>query len=239
MSIKLRSNSLKIWLYTLVISSCILVFRYSLSRDWFLIITIISSLPVGLNIISTSLLLINMTNNKSPGAIDNGSGLVMVLEILNNFKELNYIPENYSIWFVFTGAEECGTMGIRNFYNTIMKDFNRDNTFIINFDAIGRDLVIWAALQENEPKERPVLEFFEQTKVLNPQLILKTGRLQYTRSDGYFLKTKNFRGIGFGDLVAYKHIHSVNDTPDKCDIKLFENTCKFLTELIIKLDKYY
>jgi len=239
LSIKLRSNSLKTWLYSLIISFIFVFIRDLIFTDFYLILTVIGAFPLGLCIISTFLLLINFTNNKSPGAIDNGSGLVIILEILNHLKEINYIPENYNIWFVFTGAEECGTMGIRYFYNAYLKDLDRYNTVIMNFDAIAKNLVIWGIFRKEDPKADAYNIFFEKTKSLDPHLILKNQWIRYTRSDGYYLKAKNFRGLGFGDLVAYQHIHSVEDTPDKVDIKLIKNLCQYLTELIIKIDKNY
>jgi hypothetical protein len=57
-----------------------------------------------------------------------------------------------------------------------------------------------------------------------------------TYSDGYYLKKKNFDGIGMGDLESYEYIHSVHDTVDKVDVPLLKNLCEMIIDNLIAFD---
>jgi hypothetical protein len=57
-----------------------------------------------------------------------------------------------------------------------------------------------------------------------------------TYSDGYYLKKKNFNGIGMGDLESYEYIHSVHDTVDKVDVPLLKNLCEMIIDNLIAFD---
>ena len=99
----------------------------------------IEILFIGMNLVAVFFIILNSTNNKSPGALDNASGVACVLELLKYYSNQEHELKNYDLWFLFTGAEELGTMGIRHFYKSMM-NFNKKKTFIINFDSIGKNV---------------------------------------------------------------------------------------------------
>ena len=57
-----------------------------------------------------------------------------------------------------------------------------------------------------------------------------------SHTDGYYLKKKNFQGIGFGDLESYEHIHSIHDTVDKVDSSLLKRLCETIIDNLIVFD---
>ncbi len=80
--------------------------------------------------------LINSNRNGSPGAIDNASGIGIMLELALVLKE-HHGPGMPSFTFVATGAEEEGLIGSVNFTKKYAEIFPRDTTFFINFDSAG------------------------------------------------------------------------------------------------------
>ena len=236
LSISIRIWNFRIWLASFIISM-IAILLYNnfffgvIARLYFLNLILLS-----INFFSTFLILINSTNNKSDGAVDNASGVVCVLELLKHYLNLEKRLENYDLWFVFTGAEECGTMGIRHFCNKF-KDIDKKKSIIINFDAIGKVLAYFSSFIN------PYKNFFLYNKFQKAakKLDLRyhfTNRSFGIKSDGLYLKSKGFRGFGFGDLDVYKHVHSVNDTIDKVDVKLLKKLCIFITEILKEIDEH-
>ncbi|MCG8578730.1 MAG: M20/M25/M40 family metallo-hydrolase, partial [Bacteroidales bacterium] len=72
--------------------------------------------------------------NYYPGADDNASGTVAVVEIAKRLKEAGYKPEQ-TIYFCLFDAEEKGLYGSRHFAKTIEQDVE----LVVNMDMIGRN----------------------------------------------------------------------------------------------------
>jgi hypothetical protein len=232
-SIKIRIRLYFIWIisYPLSLILNILVSFYILHL--FLFLYILSILFLAVNCIATIMIWLNRTNNKSVGAIDNASGIACVLELLNYFTNPENRLQNYDIWFVFTGAEESGTMGVRNFYQCI-KDYDRDKSFIINFDSIAKKVNLWDhGLLNNK--------YFKSSNYIleNKDLMVLEKIYRFyigTYSDGLFLLNKNFPGLGNGDRSIYHYVHSENDDVDKIDITFLKKLCQFYTILLKEID---
>jgi len=75
------------------------------------------------------------TENKSCGSLDNGGSLGVLLELAGQIKK--EIPENITITFLFTGAEELGLLGSFAFLNSHYKELKEGNSFFLNLDGIG------------------------------------------------------------------------------------------------------
>ena len=82
------------------------------------------------------LLALNRLTNVSPGAIDNGTAVGLVMEMSRILK--NNPPKNIDVTFLATDAEELGLLGakafIREFGGTIYK---KENSLFLNFEAPG------------------------------------------------------------------------------------------------------
>ncbi|MFW9951988.1 MAG: M28 family peptidase, partial [Candidatus Thorarchaeota archaeon] len=92
----------------------------------------ISSIIISL---SNIFLLFLNTDNKSPGALDNASGMAIVFE-LSKFFLLNPL-NNFNIWGCQFSAEELGTMGSRYFVNDHNHELIKGRVFQINFDMVS------------------------------------------------------------------------------------------------------
>ena len=227
--IKLRVLVLKSWIYSIIVIS-LLLFIKLLLLDIF-IINLIIIVGLGINFISTIMIIINTSGNKSNGAIDNGSGVAIMLELLKYYSNLHQRPNNIDLWFVFTGAEETGTMGIRNF-SEVLENYNKENIIFLNIDSIARNLKIFGSTGLKHHKTDFFREIFESFKSLGATIILKQYISAITRSDGYYMKKQGYLGVDFGDKKSYKYIHSVNDTVDKIDPEFLSKICTTFIKFI-------
>ncbi|MFW9881879.1 MAG: M28 family peptidase, partial [Candidatus Thorarchaeota archaeon] len=194
---------------------------------------ILAFLTLIINCATTVILWLNTTNNNSKGAIDNASGISCLLELLKFYSVPENKLKNYNLNFVFTGAEESGTMGIRNFYKNI-KHFNRDKTFIINFDSIAKRVYLWNHGLLNNKYFKSNNFILENKDLMSLE---KTRRIYIgTYSDGLFLLNKKFQGVGNGDKSCYKYIHSVNDDIDKIETTTLKKLSQFYTILLNEVD---
>ena len=89
---------------------------------------------VGITIFCLLLLQINLTENHSPGAFDNASGVGVMLEVA---RVVMGRGEKKSITFLATGAEEYGMCGALRYIQAHADTYNRENTYVINLDGLG------------------------------------------------------------------------------------------------------
>jgi len=233
LSIRLRGISVKLWIYSLLIIIISLVLKY-LYFNQNIVFNIIISFVIALHFIATVLQISNTTHNKSPGAIDNASGICLVLNLLSFYANIENRPINMDLWFVFTGAEETGTMGIRIF-SKIIKNYDELAIRYFNLDSVAKELDIFGPLKSKVKKDKFLTKFFEFSKELDPTFHLKRYLIALNRSDGYYLMKLGLTGLGFGDKSSYKYIHSSQDTPDKVSAKFLAH----VSEVIIKFLKEF
>ena len=78
-----------------------------------------------------------MTKKYALGADDNASGIAVLLETARRFKEQKD-KINYRIDFACFAAEERGLFGSRKWVNKHYKEFDRNRTYVLNLDCVGR-----------------------------------------------------------------------------------------------------
>lgn len=69
------------------------------------------------------------------GASDNASGVAAMLDLAVRLKELSF-PE-IEFWFVSTGSEEVGAVGMAHFMKMYAEDISQKSTYFINLDNLG------------------------------------------------------------------------------------------------------
>ena len=233
-SIKIRIQLYYVWVITYPLSLTLNIIISFYIPEFILFLYISAILILVINYIALFLLWLNRTNNKSPGAIDNASGIVCVIELLNYFSNPVNRLKNYNLWFVFTGAEESGTMGVRNFYKYI-KDYDREKTYIINFDSIAEKVNLFDHGLLNNKYFKSFNYILENKDIMKLE---RTYRFYIgTYSDGLFLLNKKFQGLGNGDRSTYNYVHSENDDVDKININTLKKLCQFYTILLKELDQ--
>jgi hypothetical protein len=231
--IKFRIQLYYTWSFSFTFGILINTINSLILMGAYLWLFIIGVIILGINLISTIIITINSTNNKSKGAIDNASGVSCVLELLRYYSNPEFRLDNYNLWFVFTGAEESGTMGVRNFYQLI-KDFNRETTYTINFDSIAKRFILYDHGLLNNKNYKSYNFILENKDTIRMERAHKIYIGTY--SDGLFLLNKKFQGLGAGDKSGQKYVHSINDTIDKVDPKVLKKLCQFITILLKDID---
>ncbi len=81
------------------------------------------------------LLLFNSVGNRSPGALDNATGVATVLELSKIFKKTP--PQNLKLTFLICAAEELGLYGSAFYIKNHKNRLNTQTTYFLNFDGIG------------------------------------------------------------------------------------------------------
>ncbi len=235
LAINLRVFSLKLWIYSIIVISVSLIVKYLIYNNF--LFDLVIAIELVINLIGTILILFNTSKNRSDGAIDNGSGVSMVLELLKYYSEPQNRPENIDLWFVFTGAEETGTMGIRYFQEEIKK-YDKKKVIFFNIDSVAQNLDIFGTVKLLSLKTDFFRLFFSFMRRLSSNIILKRYISAVTHSDGYYLKKKGYLGLDFGDKSSYKYIHSPEDKIDKVDPVFLSDICSALIKFINKDNIY-
>ncbi len=235
--VRTRIRIIKLWISSSIILAAVLILRNSVFIGFETLFYIIGLFPLILNIFASIIMLLNITDNRSTGAVDNASGIACNLELVNYYA----IPENrltnYNLWFLFTGAEECGTMGIRHFYNN-MENFDPNKSIICNFESIANNVYLFPGGKEgNHAKDVDYLLLNNNRKLKINHFITK--RVFGTHSDGGFLGDRGLQGYGIGEVEAYDYMHTPNDTIDKVDTKILKKLCLVLTDALKEHDSNF
>jgi hypothetical protein len=203
------------------------IFDINFSAQLLLIPGIFSLLPF-------LLLIFNFTHNKSPGAIDNASGVAVVLHLAEILKECDC---KANLYFLLTGAEELGLAGAIRFIQKHEVEFAKEKTFFINFDSIGKEgNLIMTARYGIPPFCSSKKLRFNLHEILNKRGVkfhdtyLPVG----AALDSIPIGTRGYEAITIswgGVKKAGRSVHSKHDTA----LNLSEETLKITGEVALEL----
>jgi len=179
----------------------------------------------------------------SMGAIDNASGVSILIELSKNLKKKPL--ENMDVIIIFTGAEEWGLIGSKRYliahHNYLKEKYDLDRSFNINFDMIGS----YIGLLHNKGKkgnnkslndyikeaaEKLNVKYFKERHFISP----KTDHRKFLR---FARKTKSkFQVACFHSAKDTRYIHSPRDSPDKCNPVNLNGTVAITLEALYKID---
>ncbi|MBD3255072.1 MAG: M28 family peptidase [Candidatus Lokiarchaeota archaeon] len=230
-----RVRSYIFWAYTALILVIFLVFKNLIFTNYELFFYLLTAFPLGLHFVAVLFILNNKNENKSQGALDNASGVVILLALMKYF--LKEKLKSMDLQFVFTGAEECGTNGVRNFFNSLnIKNVDKNRFTILNFDCIGTDLDFIKHGLDSHKKYQYQKIFHQKAK--NYGLLINERNVPFgSHSDGYFFFKQGFKGIEFGDWKSYRYVHSEQDTLDKVNPHLLKLACRIVIDSLRAIDK--
>ena len=193
-------------------------------------------------IFSTFMIFLNNTRNKSPGALDNASGMAIVFELSSFFKNNNL--DNYNLWFCQFSAEEIGTMGSRIFLDSFEDIFSKHNTFQINFDMIScksqKEVEYVKSYGFLPPKIGSELldNYIHQAAKEEEVSIKGFSGVSGAHTDSVPFHLRKYDSIDFATFGATKYAHSKEDTPDKINKKVLYQTCVVVARMLIDFDQY-
>jgi hypothetical protein len=227
---RLRALTMFLLIVSIISISIILILRTILSTQVYLLLSYIGALPMIGLFIGCIIFTFNRTNNKSKGVVDNASGVSCVLELLQYFSAIQNKINNLNLWFVFMGAEESGTMGVRYFHR-ILKNVNLKTSIVKNFESLGKSVIIFAS--RSNPKNNPIYYNYVATKakdygfrvIINP---FTAG----VHTDGIYLLKKKYNTFEFGSSEVGKFMHSDKDSLENVDTALMSKLCEFIIDLV-------
>jgi hypothetical protein len=202
---------------------------------------------IGFISFSNLILLFLNTSNKSPGALDNASGMACLLELSRYFKD-NPL-ENFNLWLCIFSAEELGTMGSREFVNNHEKFFTKKPVFQINIDMLsGRGLSAKKNVVEFFksfgifPRKRiaPILEKYMAKAASEEGINIQGFHLSVgAHTDTVPFHVRGWEAIDLTTRWSAKWAHNEVDTPDKVDPGVLKEGCIITRKMALMLDEDY
>ncbi|KAI0020371.1 Zn-dependent exopeptidase [Xylariomycetidae sp. FL0641] len=152
------------------------------------------------------------TSGRAPGADDNASGVVVILEALRVLAEAGYEPEN-TLEFHFYSGEEGGCVGSRDVFNTYAKN-DVDVIAVMNQDMTGYSPNNVIAVF-TDYVDAGLTSFIEKLVPVYSSLPLSTDTCGYACSDHASARSAGYAAAYVCDeniRDASPYIHSAQDT---------------------------
>jgi hypothetical protein len=180
-----------------------------------------------------------------PGANDNASGVATALSLAEALEADQ--PQNLDVWLVLTGAEECGFEGMRSFVRGSGKELDRETTFFLNLDSVGRGDVRYVTsegLAVSFEMDRRLVELCSAIATADRE---DQGRFAAkplawgVAGDGLPIRLAKFpvttiTTLEPGALVPANY-HRPDDVPDRIDPAALDRAHGFALELVRALDR--
>ena len=126
---------MRIALFTLLLPGTLLVIGAAI----FNVASGLSDVLAVAAIVASALLVLLGTGNASPGAIDNASGVGVVLHLAECLAARSDWRERLRVIVLLTSAEELGLMGATAFVKQQVAQLQSEKALILNFDGVGVD----------------------------------------------------------------------------------------------------
>lgn len=166
-----------------------------------------------------------------PGANDNGSGTVVLLEMARILKD---IPTEYSIKFIHFTAEEWGLVGSRKYVEDIVIPQNLDIKLVFNIDQVGGvagevNNKINCERDESQPNSNNSASHTATNELKN--LMELYSNLETNISNAYGSDYVPFQEEGYVITGLYEYNespypHSSQDTMDRVDLDFILEVAK-------------
>jgi aminopeptidase YwaD len=161
-----------------------------------------------------------------PGANDNASGVAMMLDIMNYYKEH---PPKYSIAFIAFSGEEAGLFG--SYYYTEHPLFPLSNiSLLLNLDLMGTGdkgmTVVNATLFPREFDDLKIIN------ITNGYLVDVKSRGKAQNSDHYYFSENGVKAFFFYLMGEYKYYHDIYDTPEALTLSRYNEAFKLITDFV-------
>ena len=193
------------------------------------------------------LILLNSRKNNSIGALDNASGVAILLELTKLFHQ-NPLKK-MDLIFLWCAAEEVGLWGSKQYcaehFEQLINEYDMDKSIVLNFDVIGsyiglldkiglvtkkrmndnlNDIILAIAKQKNIPitrEDRPLGATGDHSSF---QKSARTSNK--TLQTGCFMSDKDS-----------KYIHSSKDTPDRCSAEILNECIELCYDTVKSIEK--
>lgn len=180
--------------------------------------------------------------NKKPltGAIDNASGIAVLLETAHKLKEItDKNPPSMDIVFVAFNAEELGLLGSQNFFNKYYNTYSE--CYNINIDCVAQKNCNYLSMGNDDPNSETLYtamkEVLDKENVLydNSLYATKNG-MRYGTSDHIVIREYGSPSLILGDADIMNIVHTTDDTLDNVDYSDLEKLSDVLSKFITQND---
>lgn len=177
----------------------------------------------------------------SPGANDNGAAVGCALALAEHF--LAHPLEQTEVWVLFTGCEEVGCYGMRDFLRRHRAELQQMPTDFIDLELVGVGSVVGYLVDEGlirkhrySPRLRAVAQAVAREEPDLPAMPHHGGAYGESVSihkAGYDTITLNCLVPG-QDAMYW---HSMADTLDKLQVDALDRACRFTHAMAVRLDR--
>ncbi|MHA1293009.1 MAG: M28 family metallopeptidase, partial [Promethearchaeota archaeon] len=215
--------------------------------DFFLLLRDIAYIIGLIIIVIITLLIFNNKTNESTGAIDNASGVAILIELAKLLNKDRL--ENIDIIFLWCGAEERGLWGSRQYcsanFDDLILEYDFNKSYNINIDMVGTyiGLVDKTGLikkkKMNENLNDILYSIAEKQKIPFKKSIIPIGAGSDHMSFKAFAKKKgkkNFQVCCFLSHKDGKYIHSKKDKSENCSAKNLNGCIEICYNAIKSID---
>ncbi len=210
-------------------------------------VLLITFTSIGGVFISIPIVYLVFVEGPSSGSIDNASGVSISIELAKFLKKNPF--ENIDVLFLWSGAEEWGLKGSKNFfkqhYKILKQKYDLNNSFNINIDMVGTYIgilnkkgILRRKINKNVNDNLEAsanhlnISIIKHNKIISPKSDYKTFK-KFNRK----AKSK-FQVACFYSSKDSKYIHSLRDTPDKCSIENLNGCLNICYHTLKKYDSH-
>jgi len=192
------------------------------------------------------ILILSKKQNGSVGAIDNATGVSVLLEVAKRVKEEPL--ENYDLIFLWCGAEELGLWGSKQFcvknFDNLKEEYDLENSYNINIDMVGTyiGIVDKIGIISKKPMNENLNKVLEAT-ANQLKIPVVMAKIPFgAGSDHMVLKSfakkadKKMEITCISSDKDFKYIHSALDTPDRCSADVLNGCIDICFNALKSLD---
>jgi len=187
----------------------------------------------------TMLLILGLKGELVQGAADNASGVAVMLDLAARLKELSF-PE-IEFWFVSTGSEEVGAVGMANFLKMYADDITKENTYFINFDNLGSGTphyFLGEGMLNFYKFSKDLIAVAEKASRLKAFKTITPAKYKLAYTDAIIPASKGYHAmlllaLDEREMIPNWHWHT--DTVENVDMSVPQLASDFALEMVMKL----
>ncbi len=173
----------------------------------------------------------------TPGANDNASAVGVMAELADRFAKKPL--HNCDLWFVGSGSEESGIIGMTNFLKSHLKEL-KDPLFI-NLESLGCGDLYYLEQEGMFPTRRAdsYLASLAREIADRKDLPFKAGRFHTILTDNVAVLARKLPGltlIGYGPRQLIPHWHQSTDLFENIDSKKLDYAVQLAEGMILSID---
>jgi len=187
-----------------------------------------------------AVLLLVEVGNACPGAIDNASGVGLVLHLADLLTARPDLLQRLRVTLLITSAEEFGLLGAAAYLlqneSRLRQHTRSGGPYILNFDGVGVDGNLYYA---DAPAQSPghlvalIREACHELSIPIKKYALPGALFDHTPFAQRRFDAVSLTAIG----RATRFVHTPDDTPDKLHVRGFEQAGRVALRVIEKLAK--